>query len=578
MPADIAALIQAIRTEKSFDSVGLILLRRLLEHVNDELGSSRFAGQGQVLRGLIHLRTEDTYRQVLAVSRSATTGEWMIEPIPATISSAKEWRRVAERQAAVSNDMPLGKINESGPGQPTVVLPSPPDKGEGAKTRENRLGLRSATHLFSAPLRAPGGVLDGMVCIEVNCPAALGDDFIWERCTARVQLLCDLAAPYLLQLPRQVIVKGEPDKFLPVIGPSMEGVIQILRVFAQQEETLLISGATGVGKSRLSRWCHELSPRKRGPFETVDLTSVPENLQLAELCGWKKGAFTDAQKDTPGAFSRAENGTLFIDEIDKLSLKAQSGLLRILEDRKYRPLGDRSGEQIANVRFIIGTNADLHAAVRAGLFREDLYYRINVLPVKVPALAERRDEIVSWARYMLPRRHGKAAGKVGLSLEAEALLMGQPWPGNLRQLDNIIRRAYALALIDQGHGATEIILTQQHIERALQWETWPLKPRTLSDLMMEAAEAFVAASQQRPLDLDMADSFRGFVLAAAIQRLGNRDAAFRLLGKEQLVRNRNHQKTLKRETDRAALLCEAIGEQPNIVLGRIDNLDESDGI
>src|SRR5262249_5349857 len=148
---------------------------------------------------------------------------------------------------------------------------------------------------------------------------------------------------------------------LPVIGASMQGVIEMLRVFARQEETVLLSGPTGAGKSRLARWCHSRSPVSGQVFETIDLATVPEELQMAELFGWKNGAFTGEAKDTPGCIARAENGTLFIDEVDKLSLKAQAGLLRVLEDKRYRPLGEGAGDRTASVRFIVGTNADLHA-------------------------------------------------------------------------------------------------------------------------------------------------------------------------------------------------------------------------
>lgn len=572
---DISILVQAFRASKSFDQVGLVLLRFMLELVTRELASSGYAGQAQGLRGLIHLRTEDTYRQVLAVSQSSSNGDWMIEQHPTTVSSARKWRWVAEHQSAISVDLPLGKLqhysdNKSSPIERNVGTGL---LGGSIKPDVSAAPLE-ATHLFSAPLRAPGGVLDGMACIEVTCAAALGKEFIWERCTERLQLCCDLASPYLLQLPGQAATTGKPDEFLPVIGSSMVQVVQILRVFAWQDETLLIGGQTGVGKSRLAHWCHQQSPRKRSRFETIDLTNVPENLQMAELCGWKKGAFTDAMQDTPGALSRAEGGTLFIDEIDKLSLKAQAGLLRILEERRYRPLGERRGEHQANVRFVIGTNADLHRAVQAGRFREDLYYRINVLPVKIPPLCERRDEIIPWARYMAQRRHGKTAGTVSIAAEAEQLLQEQPWPGNLRQLDNIIRRAYALALLEERSGSAGVMLNQRHVERALQWEIWPLRPRPLPDLLMEAAEAFVRAAQLRTLDLDMADAFRGFVLAAAVQRLGDRDAAFRLLGKEQMVRNRNHHKVLKREIERTISLFETLGETPQLILDRLERDEE----
>src|SRR5206468_257763 len=132
------------------------------------------------------------------------------------------------------------------------------------------------------------------------------------------------------------------DPLLPVVGPSMEGLINLLRVFSRQEETVLISGPTGTGKSRLARWCHAQSPRRERTFETVDLQTVPVDIQMAALFGWRKGAFTGAVGDQAGWVEQADGGTLFLDEVDKLSLSAQAGLLQLLEERRYRVLGDRA--------------------------------------------------------------------------------------------------------------------------------------------------------------------------------------------------------------------------------------------
>lgn len=228
----------------------------------------------------------------------------------------------------------------------------------------HRLTSRDVTHLLAVPIRSLRGAVDGMATVEAECPTAVGQDFLFPALAETMQILADLASPYLASLPLRPAAAGPRDDLLPVTGSIMAGLVEMLRVFAQQEETLLLGGPTGAGKSRLARWCHARSPRRDRPFEVVDLVTIPEELQMAELCGWRKGAFTGAVRDTPGAVARAAKGTLFIDEIDKLSLKAQAGLLHLLESRTYRALGDTGRDQSADVRFIIGSNADLFELVK----------------------------------------------------------------------------------------------------------------------------------------------------------------------------------------------------------------------
>jgi len=361
----------------------------------------------------------------------------------------------------------------------------------------------------------------------------------------------------------------------------MKGLVRLLRVFVQQDETILLGGATGTGKSRLARWCHDHSPFRRGPFEVLDLSTVPEELQLAELFGWRKGAFTGATRDHDGAVERAGSGTLFIDEIDKLSLRAQAGLLYMLETRGYRMLGDSGSERRAHARFIVGTNADLQSAVQAQRFREDLYYRINVLPVRLPSLGERPDEIPAWARYMLGRRHGERASQASAELTSRAIerLVSYPWPGNLRQLDNVIRRAYTMAIAEQGGATPGLRVDEHHVSRALTYEQ-ANPERSLVETLHTAATAFVHEAERRaasrvPLELELADAFQGLVLLAAMEKLASRDAAFRLFGREAQVRSRNHHKVLRRESERVEALCRALGIDAGLPLGRL--LEGADG-
>ena len=569
MSEELTALANALHAAKHFEQAALATLKALLLLSEQALETSSFARRGALLRGMVHLRPADTYRRLVALEREAVERESQAqEPLLAAdgaqialLASASAWRAVVEHGCAVLIDVGQGTLQPFGASARNL----PPMHGGDTVTHESqqRLLSRQATHVCVLPLRVPGGRVDGMISLEASCLAAIGKEFIWPSVVPQLQLAVDLAAPYLSGLPPRPGAAPATDEHLPVVGASMANLVSVMRFFAQQEETLLISGPTGAGKSRLARWCHERSPRKQGRFESLDLMMVPEELQMGELFGWRKGAFTGAVRDNPGCLSRAQGGTLFIDEIDKLSLKAQAGLLHVLEERTYRTLGDSGNEQRANVRFIIGTNANLIESVRRGTFREDLYYRINVLPVRVPSLDERRDEVGGWARYMLERHHREksSSGMARLSAEAEQRLEQGSWPGNLRQLDNIIRRAYTLAMVEQGGVSQDVELREAHIQQALAYEGGR-QTASLVETLCQAARSFVLEAQRRqePLDIDLAESFRGFVLAEAVQQVG-REQAFRLVGRESLVKSRNHLKALRQELKKAEALCTEV-KQP----------------
>lgn len=345
---------------------------------------------------------------------------------------------------------------------------------------------------------------------------------------------------------------------LPVVGKKMKPLIEMLRVFSRQHETITLSGATGSGKSKLAHWCHAQSRRFDKPFCTVDLNTVPEDMHTAELFGWKKGAFTSSVNDGVGLVTLANGGTLFLDEVDKLSMKAQAGLLRFLETKLFRPLGDHKQDRFADVRILVGTAADLKSEVKAGRFREDLFYRIHVLPFRVPTLAERRDEIPDWVRFMLKRRTKESHHSLEIHIQTAAIdiLVRFSWPGNLRQLDNVLRRAFAMALIGHEH---DLILNidVSHIEQALTFESGTdVQPtQELESYLQNAATVFVehamkARNGGRFLDLTLTQGFRGFVLKEAVQRTGGEREAMLLFGREKAVQDRNHTKLIKLELDR----------------------------
>ena len=543
-------LIESMRGKPHFEDAAALFLRAVMD--------AAAASGTKILRAMVHDRPLGGYRR-LAVMNVDEADASAAKVKEAFLPSATAWRWIVEHRQAASIDVNLAMIRSEDPNGPAAA--TDPD-ATGTPTDESRMRMlqRGATHVYVLPLLAPRGGVSGLVSIEAHSPESIGEALSWSRCASELQVLAAVSAPYLAELPLRPSAESVTDELLPVAGETMAGLVRVLRVFREQRETVLVSGPTGAGKSRLARWCHHTSARAHGPFEVLDLSSVPEDLQMGELFGWKRGAFTGALRDNPGALGRAEGGTLFIDEVDKLSLRAQAGLLHVLEERAYRPLGDTAPERKTDVRFIVGTNATLADAVREGRFREDLFYRINVLPLTVPPLADRRDEIAPWAAFMVQRRHdeGAAGGRAEIVPDALALLVNEPWPGNLRQLDNIVRRAYALALAEHGPKRT-MSIGVEHIQRALAYEPYDREPRLLP-MMRAAAKAFVEESKRRSLDLDLADAFKGCVLAAALEADADRDRVFERLGKGALVKSRNHHKVLHREIERVEDLCRAVAE------------------
>lgn len=236
------------------------------------------------------------------------------------------------------------------------------------------------------------------------------------------------------------------------------------------------------------------------------------------------------------------------------------------------PLGG-TRERIARVRFIIGTNADLQAEVRAGRFREDLYFRCNVLPIRLLSLNERRDEVPDWASFMAAQRHASSGtgGECTVSAEAQLALQQRDYPGNLRELNNLIARAYALACIHTGaNGSVEIGL--RDIQHAVAFEQGGLSSPSDDEVLAAlrgAAAAFVGEAMRRSsshepaLDLDLSEALRAFILANARDRAGSREKAAVWLGKESMTRGRNHHKLFKKAGDRYEELCVALGTRPD---------------
>jgi two-component system response regulator AtoC len=226
---------------------------------------------------------------------------------------------------------------------------------------------------------------------------------------------------------------------------GMQEIFKTIRKIAEYKTTVLIQGESGTGKELVARAIHDQSPRASHSFVPVNCGAIPENLLESELFGHVKGAFTDATRDKKGLFAEADGGSLFLDEIGELPLNLQVKLLRALQEEEIRRVGDTRGSRV-DVRVIAATVRDLAADVEAGRFREDLYYRLNVLPLVVPPLRERLEDVPALTEHFLARNNTRLGLQItGITPEALKLLMDYTWPGNVRELENTIEHAMVLS-------------------------------------------------------------------------------------------------------------------------------------
>jgi DNA-binding NtrC family response regulator len=263
-----------------------------------------------------------------------------------------------------------------------------------------------------------------------------------------------LEKPYdrdqLLEVIRRALSRLDAlDTEIVSASPAMETVKKMILKVAGSNSTVLIRGESGTGKELIARAIHNLSPRANQPFVSVNCAAINENLLESELFGHEKGAFTGAHAEKKGLFEVANHGTLFLDEIGELDIGLQAKLLRALQEREIRRVGGTHPIKV-DVRVVAATNRDLRAMVQDGRFRDDLYYRINVLSIDVPPLRERREDISVLIDYFL-RKHTRNTSRLirGLTPEARRLMLDYSWPGNVRQLESAIERAILLSEGDQ---------------------------------------------------------------------------------------------------------------------------------
>ena len=300
-----------------------------------------------------------------------------------------------------------------------------------------------------------------------------------------------------------------------IIGqtPVMQQLLALIETVAATTSTVLVTGETGTGKELAARAIHDLSPRRMQRFVAINCSAIPETLLEAELFGHVRGAFTGAVANRQGRMEQAHRGTLFLDEVGTMSPALQVRLLRVLQSREFERVGDSQTIKV-DVRIIAATNADLRQMVSAGTFREDLYYRLNVIPMHMPALRDRRSDIPLLAQHFLERfsREQPARGRVTLGQDAQQVLMAYDWPGNVRQLENVMERAFALS-----PGRSQLMA--EDLPPDLR------KPSAVPSVMPEIAQGTTLEFDRRVREFELA-----LIARALDQSGGNKRVAADLLG------------------------------------------------
>jgi len=237
----------------------------------------------------------------------------------------------------------------------------------------------------------------------------------------------------------------EPGDNIPLVGrsPAMQDIYRVLARLMQTDLTVMIAGESGTGKELVARALHDYGKRRNGPFVAVNMAAIPRDLIEAELFGHEKGAFTGAQARSAGRFEQAEGGTLFLDEIGDMPMEAQTRLLRVLQQGEYTTVGGRTAIK-TNVRIVAATNKDLRILINQGLFREDLFFRLNVVPIRLPPLRERSEDVPDLIRHFFALVEKEGLPAKSIEPAAMERLKRYRWPGNVRELENLIRRLAAL--------------------------------------------------------------------------------------------------------------------------------------
>jgi len=354
-------------------------------------------------------------------------------------------------------------------------------------------GLHDTTPHGAVRLRADDG-RERLVLVRTT--PLLDEQGNLQGAVATVKDVTDEVAP----MKREVIAES----------PAMREVINFVRKVAVSEATtILLEGENGTGKDLIAKTLHYESPRQAEPFIAINCAAIPETLLESELFGYEKGAFTDARAQKRGLFELADGGTLFLDEIGEIPLTLQAKLLRVLEEQSFRRLGGLKDIRV-DVRFIAATNKNLREAVREGAFRQDLYFRLNVIQIVIPPLRERKEDILPLVEFFIDHYNRKFKRHIqGVTPEAAELLLAHDWPGNVRELRNAIERAM---ILEEGTHITPASL-----------------PIAISKSEPAVARPVLAAREIPDEEMSLAENEKQLLIRALEKTNGNQTQAARLL-------------------------------------------------
>jgi two-component system nitrogen regulation response regulator GlnG len=291
-------------------------------------------------------------------------------------------------------------------------------------------------------------------------------------------------------------IRGNDDR-LPLIGrsPAMQEIYRVIARLTQTDLTVMIMGESGTGKELVARALHDYGKRRHGTFVAVNMAAIPKELVESELFGHERGAFTGATNRGIGRFEQAEGGTLFLDEIGDMPLEAQTRLLRVLQQGEYTTVGGRTPIK-TDVRIIAATNRDLRQLIQQGLFREDLYYRLNVVPMRLPPLRERTEDVPDLVRHFLHKAESEGLPHKHIDSEALDMLRHYRWPGNVRELENLIRR---LAVLHSGDTIPSSAIASELREPSRMVEEQGDEPTSLSTAVeRHLTKYFLAQGEKLP--------------------------------------------------------------------------------